>query len=238
MALQPQTPAQHRVGQVVAHGLQRGPRRCRARLRLVVIARGCDLLLHEGAEARRVPLGGLHSGLRGALGRLQGGGIEPHEDVAAAAAERVFEFLYEWSERTGVAVKTTAAPAYRRVVVQREARRPPGAAPRPRPLPVNDGKGFVFVSHTGDVYPSGFLPLTTANVREARLAEVSADPVFGDQVALLADLFVARLPEGPQLYPDGELSDAPEENIAAELIREAALEGVRDELPHSIAVVV
>ena len=46
------------------------------------------------------------------------------------------------------------------------------------------------------------------------------------------------LPEGPQLYPDGELSDAPEEAIVAELVREAALEGVRDELPHSIAVVV
>ena len=49
---------------------------------------------------------------------------------------------------------------------------------------------------------------------------------------------MANLPEGPQLYPDGELTDAPEEQIAAELIREAALEGVRDELPHSIAVVV
>jgi GTPase len=60
----------------------------------------------------------------------------------------------------------------------------------------------------------------------------------GDQVALLADLLVGLLPEGPQLYPDGELTDAPEEMIAAELIREAALEGVRDELPHSIAVVV
>jgi GTP-binding protein Era len=54
---------------------------------------------------------------------------------------------------------------------------------------------------------------------------------------LLADLLVGLLPEGPQLYPDGELTDAPEE-IVAELIREAALEGVRDELPHSIAVVV
>ena len=52
------------------------------------------------------------------------------------------------------------------------------------------------------------------------------------------DLLVAQLPEGPQLYPDGELTDAPEEAIVAELIREAALEGVRDELPHSIAVVV
>ncbi len=60
----------------------------------------------------------------------------------------------------------------------------------------------------------------------------------GDQVGLLADLLVAQLPEGPPLYPEGELTDAPEETIVAELIREAALEGVRDELPHSIAVVV
>jgi GTP-binding protein Era len=70
----------------------------------------------------------------------------------------------------------------------------------------------------------------------AEIVPVSAQS--GDQVQLLADLFVSRLPEGPQLYPDGELSDAPEENIVAELIREASLEGVRDELPHSIAVVV
>ena len=55
---------------------------------------------------------------------------------------------------------------------------------------------------------------------------------------LLADLLVAQLPEGPQLYPDGDLTDAPEEILVAELIREAALDGVRDELPHSIAVVV
>ena len=60
----------------------------------------------------------------------------------------------------------------------------------------------------------------------------------GDQVALLEDLLVAQLPEGPALYPEGELSDSPEEAIVAELIREAALEGVRDELPHSIAVMV
>ncbi len=60
----------------------------------------------------------------------------------------------------------------------------------------------------------------------------------GDQVALLEDLLVAQLPEGPPLYPDGDLTDSPEEAIVAELIREAALEGVRDELPHSIAVLV
>jgi GTP-binding protein Era len=70
----------------------------------------------------------------------------------------------------------------------------------------------------------------------AEIVPVSAQS--GDQVALLADLLVGLLPEGPQLYPDGELTDSPEEMIAAELIREAALDGVRDELPHSIAVVV
>jgi GTPase len=62
--------------------------------------------------------------------------------------------------------------------------------------------------------------------------------VNGFQVDLLADLLVARLPEGPPLYPEGELTDEPEEVLVAELIREAALEGVRDELPHSIAVVI
>lgn len=70
----------------------------------------------------------------------------------------------------------------------------------------------------------------------AEVVPVSA--VSGDQVELLADLVLAALPEGPPLYPDGELTDEPEEKLVAELIREAALEGVRDELPHSIAVVV
>ncbi|GAB3764005.1 GTP-binding protein Era [Nocardioides ginsengisegetis] len=70
----------------------------------------------------------------------------------------------------------------------------------------------------------------------AEIVPVSAKA--GDQVQLLQDLLVGLLPEGPQLYPDGDLSDAPEEILAAELIREAALEGLRDELPHSVAVVV
>jgi GTP-binding protein Era len=67
---------------------------------------------------------------------------------------------------------------------------------------------------------------------------VPCSAVDGFQVGLLADLLVARLPEGTPLYPDGELTDEPEETLVAELIREAALEGVRDELPHSIAVVI
>ncbi len=75
-----------------------------------------------------------------------------------------------------------------------------------------------------------------AGIEWAEIVPVSA--VAGDQVSLLEDLLVGLLPEGPQLYPDGDLTDAPEEILAAELIREAALDGVRDELPHSIAVVV
>ncbi|MEV6010029.1 GTPase Era [Streptomyces sp. NPDC051976] len=70
----------------------------------------------------------------------------------------------------------------------------------------------------------------------AEIVPVSA--TGGDQVSLLADLLVPLLPEGPLLYPEGDLTDEPEQIMVAELIREAALEGVRDELPHSIAVVV
>ena len=75
-----------------------------------------------------------------------------------------------------------------------------------------------------------------AGVEWAEIVPVSA--VRGEQIGLLADLLVGQLPEGPALYPDGELTDEPEAVMVAELIREAALEGVRDELPHSLAVVV
>lgn len=70
----------------------------------------------------------------------------------------------------------------------------------------------------------------------AEVVPVSA--VSSYQVDVLADLLMARLPEGHALYPEGELTDEPEETLVAELIREASLEGVRDELPHSIAVTV
>jgi GTP-binding protein Era len=70
----------------------------------------------------------------------------------------------------------------------------------------------------------------------ADIVPVSA--VSGEQVQTLVDVMVKHLPESPQLYPDGMLTDEPEHVLMAELIREAALEGVRDELPHSIAVLV
>jgi GTPase len=70
----------------------------------------------------------------------------------------------------------------------------------------------------------------------AEIVPVSA--VTGAQVDVLTDVLAAALPAGPAYYPDGELTDEPEEILMAELIREAALEGVRDELPHSLAVVI
>jgi radical SAM protein with 4Fe4S-binding SPASM domain len=99
------------------------------------------------------------------------GPAQPGHPLGPDSCERVFAFLAGWTRSTGIAVETAAAPAYRRVVVQSEA------APREgihvdRPLPVNDGKGLVHVSHTGDVYPSAALPLTTENVRETPLPEV------------------------------------------------------------------
>lgn len=71
---------------------------------------------------------------------------------------------------------------------------------------------------------------------EAEIIPVSA--VSGEQIDVLIDVLAAALPVGPAFYPDGELTDEPEETLMAEFIREAALEGVRDELPHSLAVVI
>jgi GTPase len=70
----------------------------------------------------------------------------------------------------------------------------------------------------------------------AEIVPVSA--TAGDQLDLLTDLLVAHLPEGPPLYPDDVVTDEDVEARIAELIREAALDGVHDELPHSIAVTV
>jgi GTPase len=79
-------------------------------------------------------------------------------------------------------------------------------------------------------------------VAVARLGDwadvVPVSAVSGFQLDELADVLVSHLPAGRPLYPDGDLTDEPEQMLAAELIREAILEGVRDELPHSIAVVV
>ncbi|MDP9801732.1 GTP-binding protein Era [Arcanobacterium wilhelmae] len=70
----------------------------------------------------------------------------------------------------------------------------------------------------------------------AEIVPVSA--VKDEQVDLLASLILQKMPPSPPLYPSDSVTDASEEDRIADLIREASLEGVRDELPHSIAVVI
>jgi GTPase len=70
----------------------------------------------------------------------------------------------------------------------------------------------------------------------AEIVPVSAHS--GEQLELLVELILRHLPEGRPLYPEGHTSDEPEQHLVAELIREKALDRVRDELPHSVAVLV
>ena len=70
----------------------------------------------------------------------------------------------------------------------------------------------------------------------AEIVPVSART--GEQLDLLVELVLRHLPEGRPLYPEGHTSDEPEQHLVAELIREKALAVVRDELPHSVAVLV
>jgi GTP-binding protein Era len=93
-----------------------------------------------------------------------------------------------------------------------------------------------------DKVPKDRLPAQLMAVNElvgdhaAAIVPVSA--ISGEQVEVLIGLLVDQLKPGPAFYPDGELTDEPEETLMAEFIREAALEGVRDEMPHSLAVVI
>jgi GTPase len=77
---------------------------------------------------------------------------------------------------------------------------------------------------------------TTDDITWADIIPVSVPQRF--QLDVLSAALIGLLPAGPPLYPDGEITDEPEEALVAELIREAALEGVREELPHSITVTV
>jgi len=104
--------------------------------------------------------------------------------------EQIFAKLYELSKRVPFQIKTTEGMHYRRYLLQRNvaAKRhdttPAGAEGAARAIGwatkrVNDGRGFVFVSHTGNVYPSGFLPLSGGNVRQQGLAQIYREsPLF------------------------------------------------------------
>ncbi len=103
-----------------------------------------------------------------------------------------------------------------------------------------DGATVVAVATKADLVSKGRLAEHLVQVAAlgdwADIVPVSA--VDGYQVDTLVDVLVGHLEPGPALYPAGELTDEPESVMVAELVREAALEGVRDELPHSLAVVV
>jgi radical SAM protein with 4Fe4S-binding SPASM domain len=92
------------------------------------------------------------------------GRAQLEDDLTAEEYEQVFEFLYETSLRAPFQIKTTEAQHYRRYVAQRR-KSARGL------LPINDGKGFMFVSHTGEIYPSGFLEVSAGNVRQNTLQE-------------------------------------------------------------------
>ena len=103
--------------------------------------------------------------------------------ISAQEHERVFHWLYYLCRQAPYDVKSTAAPAYRRVVIQRQREKEhlvavAGAGYRyrdglDRPAKgVNDGKGFCFISHIGEVCPSGFLPLPAGNVRRQSVVDI------------------------------------------------------------------
>jgi len=120
--------------------------------------------------------------------------------ISAEEFEQVFEKLFETSRRVLFDIKSTEAQHYRRYLLQRrtEARRLGQEADEsfPRnpqfslgvetqdgigraPRGINDGKGFVFISHLGEVYPSGFLPVSGGNVRRQSLSDIYRNsPLF------------------------------------------------------------
>jgi AdoMet-dependent heme synthase len=108
----------------------------------------------------------------------RGAGVE---QISADECERVLNYLYDLSLVSPFGIKTTEAPHYQRIVWQREAeRRRSGVAAESTtrrrqlraPRSVNDGNGFVFVDHVGNICPSGFLPARRGDVRTSSLAAV------------------------------------------------------------------
>jgi radical SAM protein with 4Fe4S-binding SPASM domain len=109
--------------------------------------------------------------------------------------ERIFHWLYDLSQSAPFDIKGTAAPMYRRVAIEcRKAEAQEGEAVTfqgagfqyadglNRPTKgVNDGNGFLFISHTGDIEPSGFLPIPAGNVRKDDVVDVYRNhPLFMD----------------------------------------------------------
>lgn len=117
--------------------------------------------------------------------------------ISPVEHEKVLRWLYKVSKRVPFDIKTTAAQHYRRVVIQEKMREQGEHGPIQyetvlrqgttgqidglgrAPKGVNDGNGFLFISHIGDVYPSGLLPIKAGNIRETPLADIYQNsPVF------------------------------------------------------------
>ena len=111
--------------------------------------------------------------------------------LSADEFEQVFERIYRLSKTANFDIKTTEAQHYRRYLMQqRVAERKASSAPYTipekaadtigrAPRGLNDGKGFAFISHTGEVFPSGFLPESGGNLRRQPLATIYREsPVF------------------------------------------------------------
>lgn len=127
---------------------------------------------------------------------------EEKDDIFGEEYEEVLNWLYEKSLVMPYNIKTTAATHYRRVILQRKKaeRQAKGLSPASEggtfqgpgfamfkdgmhraPRGVNDGNGFVFISHKGEVYPSGFLPVSAGNVRKQNIVDVYRNaPLFKD----------------------------------------------------------
>lgn len=102
------------------------------------------------------------------------------EMVSADEHERILTWLFDLTESAPYDIKATVAPQYRRIALQRSGKsavlagagyRYEDGLNRP-PKGVNDGRGFMFISHIGDVYPSGFFPIKAGNVRERSAVDI------------------------------------------------------------------
>jgi radical SAM protein len=108
------------------------------------------------------------------------------DDLDAEGYEEVFRLLYELSKSAPFDIKTTEAQHYRRYAAQRRKQEGgsirhagPSGGSIQRQAGINDGKGFVFISHTGEIFPSGFLPVSAGNVRRQDVGETyRTSPLF------------------------------------------------------------
>jgi radical SAM protein with 4Fe4S-binding SPASM domain len=113
------------------------------------------------------------------------------EGLSPQEFEAVFSKIYQMQKKVSFIIKVTEAPHYRRYVAEKERLKSGGERNQTKKLlarevgpggsigqaqkGVNSGKGFMFVSHTGDVFPSGFLPVSAGNIRNTPLSELYRD---------------------------------------------------------------